>query len=60
MGLLTTGEPLNWQETKKNSNLVRKKGIEQFIRLYKTFKSRNNDSFKYGDEVNFFLNESLK
>lgn len=55
MGLLTTGEPLNWQETKKNSNLVRKKGIEQFIRLYKTFKSRNNDSFKYGDEVEYSL-----
>ena len=55
MGLLTLGEPLNWEETKKNSDLVRKRGIDQFVKLYKTFKSRNKDSFKYGDEVEYNL-----
>ena len=38
MGLLTTGEPLDWFETKKHSDVARSKGIEQFIKLYKTFK----------------------
>lgn len=55
MGLLTIGEPLDWAETKKNSRLVRRKGIEQFIKLYNTFKPRDFDSFKYGDEVEYSL-----
>jgi glutamate--cysteine ligase catalytic subunit len=55
MGLLTTGEPLDWFETKKHSDVARSKGIEQFIKLYKTFKTRESDCFKYGDEVEYSL-----
>lgn len=55
MGLLTIGEPLDWQETKKNSVTVRNKGIDQFINLYNTFKHRDSDKFKYGDEVEYSL-----
>lgn len=55
MGLLTVGEPLNWTETKKNSDFIRRKGIQQFIKLYHTFLHRDNDPLKYGDEVEYSL-----
>lgn len=56
MGVLSLGQPLSWQETKENANLIRKKGVRQFINLYNTFKSRDFiDSFKYGDEVEYSL-----
>lgn len=55
MGLLTVGEPLDWTETKKHSDAVRSKGIQQFINLYRTFKSRHSDEFKYGDEIEYSL-----
>ena len=55
MGLLTVGEPLDWTETKKHSDTVRNIGIEQFIILSNTFKSRSSDTFKYGDEVEYSL-----
>lgn len=56
MGVLSLGEPLSWQETKKNADKIRKKGIKQFINLYNTFKNRDFiDSFKYGDEVEYSL-----
>lgn len=55
MGLLTIGHPLDWEETKKHSEKVKKTGIEQFIKLYKTFSSRDSDCFKYGDEVEYSM-----
>ena len=55
MGLLTKGEPLNWSETKKHSKSIRRRGVEQFLKLYKAYKSRDFDSFKYGDEVEYSL-----
>lgn len=55
MGLLPTGDPLSWEETKKHSVNARRRGIEQFIRLYSCAKSRNNDPFKFGDEVEYSL-----
>lgn len=56
MGLLTTGQPLDWTETKKNAELVKRRGVEQFIKLYKAYKNRDRlDSFKYGDEVEYSL-----
>lgn len=55
MGLLPIGEPLSWEETKKHSVQARRRGIEQFIKLYSCFKQRNDDPFKYGDEVEYSL-----
>ena len=55
MGLLSLGTPLDWSETKINSNLIRKNGIEQFIRIYKKFKNSKNYPFKWGDEIEFSL-----
>ena len=61
MGLLTIGQPVD-QSTENNETykkeeieFVRQKGIEQFVQLYNTFKSREDDCFKYGDEVEFSM-----
>lgn len=55
MGLLPVGEPLSWEEAKKHSVQARRRGIEQFIKLYTCFKTRNDDPFKFGDEIEFSL-----
>lgn len=53
MGLLSQGKPLTWPETKKSAEIVRKLGIDQFIRIYHDLKERTNDCLKWGDEVSF-------
>ncbi|KAI4501681.1 hypothetical protein M0802_003016 [Mischocyttarus mexicanus] len=55
MGLLSEGSPLNWAETKKLSDHVRKHGIIQFINLYKKLRDRQGDVLKWGDEVEYVL-----
>lgn len=55
MGLLTEGNPLSWEETKKHAKHVREHGIEQFIHLYKRLKDRQGDMLKWGDEVEYIL-----
>lgn len=55
MGLLTVGTLLNWQETKKDADLVREKGIKQFINLYNGLKDKKGDCLKWGDEVEFTM-----
>lgn len=50
MGLLTEGNPLSWEETKKLSDHVRKHGIIQFINLYARLKDRQGDTLQFGDE----------
>lgn len=52
MGLLTLGEPLTWEETKKLTDHVRQHGIDQFINLYYQLLDRKGDVLKWGDEVN--------
>ena len=51
------GQQIDHSEAQKYENieLVRKKGIQQFVRLYHTFKYRDNDALKYGDEVEYSL-----
>lgn len=51
MGLLSEGSPLNWEETKKLADHVRKHGVIQFINLYKRLRDRQGDVLKWGDEV---------
>lgn len=51
MGLLTEGEALSWEETKKHAKHVQEHGIQQFINLYQKLKDRKNDELKWGDEV---------
>lgn len=54
MGLLSLGSPLDWSETKKYADHVRKHGILQFLHIYNKLKDRENDCLKWGDEVNRF------
>lgn len=51
MGLLSQGSPLNWEETKKHADHVRKHGILQFLNIYNKVKDRQKDVLKWGDEV---------
>ena len=51
MGLLTEGNPLSWEETKKLSKHVRDHGIQQFINMYARLRDRTGDVLKWGDEV---------
>ena len=55
MGLLSVGTPLDWTNTKKHGNQIRKRGIKQFINIYHKIKDRKNDCLKWGDEVEFTL-----
>lgn len=55
MGLLSKGTPLDWEETKKHANLLRSQGIKEFLKIYNSFKSNQNDAFKWGDEIEFTL-----
>ena len=51
MGLLTLGTPLNWTDSKKIADIIRKRGIKQFINIHHKLKDRKNDCLKWGDEV---------
>ena len=53
MGLLSKGKPLSWEETKRNTWIVHRDGVLQFISLYRRMKDRKGDtlSLKWGDEV---------
>ena len=51
MGLLSEGTPLYYKDIKENADHVRRHGIKQFINLYKKSKDRQNDEFRWGDEV---------
>lgn len=55
MGLLSEGNPLTWEETKKLADHVREHGINQFINLYKRLRDRQGDVLKWGDEVEYII-----
>ncbi|KAF6731493.1 Glutamate--cysteine ligase catalytic subunit [Oryzias melastigma] len=57
MGLLSQGSPLNWEESKKYANHIRKHGIIQFVNIYNKVKDRQKDVLKWGDEVEYMLME---
>uniref|UniRef100_A0A673B3A4 Glutamate--cysteine ligase n=1 Tax=Sphaeramia orbicularis TaxID=375764 RepID=A0A673B3A4_9TELE len=57
MGLLSQGSPLNWEETKKCADHIRKHGIIQFLNIYNKVKDRQKDVLKWGDEVEYMLVE---
>jgi len=51
MGLLSSGKPLEWDETKKYLKFVQERGVSQFINIYNLSKDRADGPFKWGDEV---------
>ncbi|CAF0923570.1 unnamed protein product [Brachionus calyciflorus] len=55
MGLLSIGTPLDWENTKKYADQIRKRGVRQFINIHRKIKDRKNDCLKWGDEVEFIL-----
>lgn len=55
MGLLSEGNPLSWEDTKKYANHVREHGVTQFINLYKRLRDRQGDVLKWGDEVEYII-----
>lgn len=55
MGFLTEGRALSWEEAAEKAEYVREHGIEQLLAIYHKVKDRKNDSFKWGDEVEYIL-----
>lgn len=55
MGFLGEGKTLIWEEAQKHADYIRHHGILQFIELFKTLKDRQNDSLKWGDEIEYML-----
>ena len=55
MGLLTLGQPLDWEETKRYAEHVRLHGLQQFIHMYNRLKDRRDECLKWGDEVEYML-----
>lgn len=53
--MIWNGTPLSWEETKKWLDLVRDRGVEQFLNLHRLWKDRNGDVFKWGDEVTVYF-----
>ncbi|EGX50483.1 hypothetical protein AOL_s00075g212 [Orbilia oligospora ATCC 24927] len=51
MGLLSLGTPLTWEEAKPHADLVRERGIEQLLNIWKKAKSKERDILLWGDEV---------
>ncbi|KAE9547162.1 hypothetical protein FO519_009626 [Halicephalobus sp. NKZ332] len=53
MGLLTEGTPLTWAEISPLVEYLKQHGITQFISLYHQFKEREDNVFKWGDEIEY-------
>jgi len=51
MGLLSLGTPLDWDQAKNFSELVRSHGIDQFVNTWLRLKDRHGDELLWGDEV---------
>lgn len=49
--MIYNGTLLSWAETKKLMNLIRDRGIEQYLNLHRRWKDQNSDGFKWGEEV---------
>ena len=55
MGFLGLGDPYEWQDSQSDAIIkyVREHGVEQFIEMWSRVKSINNDSLKWGDEIEY-------
>ena len=51
MGRLVNGTPLDWSEIKKLGPFVREQAVLQYLRVFQQEKERQNEPFKWGDEV---------
>lgn len=55
MGLLSTGTPMPFRQVAEHANDVRRHGIIQFLALYQRHKDKQNDSLRFGDEVEYMI-----
>lgn len=55
MGLLSLGTPLHWNESKKLADHVRENGITQLLNSYRISQPRDNDTFYWGDEIEYMM-----
>lgn len=55
MGLLSLGTPLDWEISRKHNEHIRANGIVQLQNIFRQHKSRQNDHFYWGDEVEYML-----
>lgn len=57
MGLLSLGTPLDWDASRKHNEHIRANGVLQLQNIFRQHKSRQNDRFFWGDEVEYMLVE---
>ena len=53
MGLLKVGVPMNWDDSKKNLQYIRKAGVRQFVSTYNRVKDLKGDELLWGDEIEY-------
>ena len=55
MGFLGLGDPYEWEDSREDGIIqyIREHGVEQFVNMWKKVKDINNDSLKWGDEIEY-------
>ena len=55
MGFLGLGDPFEWTESREEERIkyVREHGIEQFLNMWDRVKGIDNDTLKWGDEIEY-------
>ncbi|KAJ1301805.1 hypothetical protein OPQ81_009033 [Rhizoctonia solani] len=55
MGLLFHGTTLDWEEGQKYADYIREHGVTQFLNIWRRQKSRKDDPFRWGDEIEYMV-----
>ncbi|KAB5535076.1 glutamate-cysteine ligase [Coniochaeta sp. 2T2.1] len=55
MGLLALGTALEWEDAKKQADLVREWGIRQLLAIWNKAKYKERDALLWGDEVEYLV-----
>ncbi|KDQ20142.1 hypothetical protein BOTBODRAFT_27552 [Botryobasidium botryosum FD-172 SS1] len=55
MGPRIEGEPLHWDDAKEYATHIRDHGVTQFLNVWRKFKSRQNDVFTWGEEIEYMI-----
>ncbi|AET40726.1 glutamate--cysteine ligase Ecym_6350 [Eremothecium cymbalariae DBVPG len=55
MGLLTSGTPLPWGDSRKYIEYVKKNGVEQLLYIFAAAAERDGDPLYWGDELEYMM-----
>lgn len=55
MGVLSTGRPLTWSEISQVRSILKTHALNDLILIWKKHRSRTNDDFLWGDEIEYTL-----